>query len=161
MSYHLRRKDKEITDAVILKKILKTTKYVTIALSKDNMPYLVSLSHGYDEERNCIYFHCATMGKKLDYLKSNNTVWGQAILDYGYADGKCDHLYASVHFQGKVTFLEKYEEKLSAIECIIRQLDRNPERLLEGIDAERLKATTVGRIDLDYISGKKSKEVSL
>lgn len=66
MTYHLKRKDLEITDVNIIKKILKSTKYVTIALSMDNKPYLVSLSHGYDEKRNCIYFHCAGEGKKLD-----------------------------------------------------------------------------------------------
>ena len=74
MTYHVRRKDKEITDIAVLKKILKSAKYVTIAFSMDNQPYLVSLSHGYDENRNCIYFHCAKEGKKLDYLKSNSTM---------------------------------------------------------------------------------------
>ena len=80
----MRRKDKEITDQAAIKKILYETHYVTLAMVKDNEPYLISLSHVYDEEKNCIYFHCASEGKKLDYLKENNTVWGQAIKDYGY-----------------------------------------------------------------------------
>ena len=103
MTFHMRRKDKEITNVEVMKKILKSAKYVTLALCMDNQPYLVSLSYGYDENRNCIYFHSATEGKKLIYLKSNNIVWGQALLDYGYAEGECNHLYASVHFSGKVT----------------------------------------------------------
>ena len=64
MSFHVRRKDREITDTAALKEVLKSTKYVTIALCMDNEPYLVSLSHGYDETRNCLYFHCANEGKK-------------------------------------------------------------------------------------------------
>lgn len=44
MKYNLRRVDKEITDERILKKILKSTKYVTLALSMDNQPYLVYLA---------------------------------------------------------------------------------------------------------------------
>ena len=71
MTYHLKRKDLEITDANIVKKILKSTKYVTIALSMDNKPYLVSLSHGYDEKRNCIYFHCAGKGKRARGIYPN------------------------------------------------------------------------------------------
>ena len=67
MSYHIRRKDQEITNITVLKKILRSTKYITIALSKHNQPYLVTLSHGYDEKQNCIFFHCATEGKKLEY----------------------------------------------------------------------------------------------
>jgi nitroimidazol reductase NimA-like FMN-containing flavoprotein (pyridoxamine 5'-phosphate oxidase superfamily) len=160
----MRRQDKEITDPVVLKKILKSTKYVTIALSLDNQPYLVSLSHGYDENRNCIYFHCAKEGKKLDYLKSNNQIWGQALLDCGYSEGECNHFFASVHFQGKVTLIDKPEEKRQALECMTRQLDKNPEPLvakIPKIDPERLKGTVLGRIDIDYMSGKKSKEANV
>jgi len=161
MSYHVKRKDKEITDVRVLKKILKDTKYITLALSKDDVPYLVSLSHGYDEGRNCLYFHCAEAGKKLDYIRSNNVVWGQALLDYGYAEGKCDHLYASVHFKGKVAFIDDVEDKRLAMECMMHQLDRKPGELVAGIDVERLKGTTMGRIDIEYMSGKKSKEVTV
>jgi len=157
----VKRKDKEITDVRVLKKILKDTKYITLALSKDDVPYLVSLSHGYDEGRNCLYFHCAEAGKKLDYIRSNNVVWGQALLDYGYAEGKCDHLYASVHFKGKVAFIDDVEEKRLAMECMMNQLDRKPGKLVPGIDVERLKGTTMGRIDVEYMSGKKSKEVTV
>ena len=162
MTYHLRRKDLEITDERVLKKILKSTKYVTFALSIDNQPYLVSLSHGYDENRNCIYFHCAAEGKKLDYLKTNNVVWGQALLDHGYSEGECDHRYASVHFSGKVTFIDKLDEKRLAIKCMISHLDRNPEALMSRLlDSEELKSTIVGRVDIDYMSGKKSEKVDI
>jgi uncharacterized protein len=164
MTYHIRRREKEITDINVLKKILKSTKYVTIALSMNNQPYLVTLNHGYDEYRNCIYFHCANEGKKLDYLRSNNTVWGQALLDYGYVEGKCNHFFASVHFQGKATIIDSPDEKRLALECMMRQLDKNPETLvakIPKIGAERLKQTIIGRIGIDYMSGKKSPETTV
>ena len=63
--YHIRRKEKEITDHQILRRILKETKYVTIAMVKDNDPYLVSMSHGYDEKNHCLYLHSANEGKKF------------------------------------------------------------------------------------------------
>jgi len=162
MTFHVRRTDKEITDTRLLKKILKTTKYVTIALSMDNQPYLVSLSHGYDEERNCLYFHCAREGKKLHYLESNNVIWGQALLDHGYSgDDECTHLYASVHFSGKVTLIESLEEKRQAMECIIKQLSTNPEDIIANLNRDRLSNTVMARIDIGHMSGKKSKEVSI
>jgi len=161
--YHLRRTDKEIEDATVMKKILKSTRYVTIAMSLNDQPYLVSLSHGYDEGRNCIYFHCAKEGKKLDYMRSNNAVWGQAMLDYGYSEGEgdCTHLYASVHFSGRVTFLESLDEKRHAMICMMRQLGSNPEPLIARLNLDRLDRTVIGRIDILYMSGKKSKEVTL
>ena len=162
--YHLRRLDKEITDPALLRKVLKTAQYVTLAMSVENQPYLVSLSHGYDEKRNCIYFHCASEGKKLDYMKSNGNVWGQALLNHGYAPGECTHLYASVQFSGKVKLLNSHEEKIDALEIMMNQLDPNPEKVKERLvklDPGSLDKTVVGRIDLDYMSGKKSKEIEI
>lgn len=156
----MRRKDKEIADQKELRNILKSTKYVTLALSKDNRPYLVTLSHGYDEDRNCIYFHCATEGKKIDYLKSNNNVWGQAFIDHGYEEGQCNHLFSSVHFSGKVTFIEKPEEKVKAMQCMIRQLEKNPEPRIAKLNAEKLKDALIGRIDMDYMSGKQPEKTN-
>jgi len=159
MSFHMRRKDREINNSALLKKILKKTSYITIATSMDNQPYLVSLSHGYDENCNCLYFHCANEGKKLQYLKSNSTIWGQAVLDQGYKQGKCDHTYASVHFSGKTTFISDLEEKRHAIETMIRQLDKNPKKLITKLNMKRLeKTTSIGRIDIDQMTGKKSED---
>lgn len=160
MSFHVRRKDREITDTAELKQILKSTKYVTIALCMDNEPYLVSLSHGYDEKRNCLYFHCADEGKKLVYIKANNNIWGQAVQDYGVTD-ECDYAYVSVHFSGKVFLIEDLVEKRHAIEVMVRQLSANPEEKLAKIKSEKLAKTTMGRIDIDCMTGKKHQHPKL
>ena len=157
----MKRKDKEIAEETVLKKILKSTKHVTIAMSMNNEPYLVSLSHGYDENRNCIYFHCAREGKKLDFLKANNTVWGQALLDYGYVQDECDHKFASVHFRGKTTFVTDWNEKLHAVQTMMRQLDKHSDALIAKLNQEKLKNTLIGRIDIDFMTGKKSKELTI
>src|SRR4030067_2410255 len=153
MSFHVRRKDREITDQQAMKNVLKSTKYVTIALCKDNQPYLVSLSHGYDEKNNCIYFHCANEGKKLVYAKSNNKVWGQAVQDYGVTD-ECDYAYTSVHFSGKLFMIEDLNEEKHGIEVMVRQLSPNPEAKLAKIKPEKLATTSMGRIDINSITGK-------
>ena len=161
MTYHMRRKDKEITDKSVMRKILKATKYVTLALSKDDIPYIVTLSHGYDEEGQCIYFHCAGEGKKLDYMKANGRVWGQALLDHGYVEVECSHNYATVVFSGRVTFLESLEDKWHAMSLMTRQLDPNAETMIANRKPESLANTVVGRIDIEYMSGKKSQEVEV
>ena len=153
MSFHVRRKDREITNIDELKRILKTTKYVTIALCMDNEPYLVSLSHGYDAKRHCIFFHCAAEGKKLVYMKANCKVWGQAVLDYGVTS-ECDYAYSCVHFSGSVTLVDDVTEKQHAIEVIVRNLSPNPEAKLAKIKPEKLATTAIGRIDIDSMTGK-------
>ena len=162
-SFHLRRKEKEITDPTILKKILRSATYVTLAMCDDNQPYLVSLSHGYDEKNNCIYFHCASEGKKIEYLLQSNRVWGQALLDYGVkpTENSCTHLYASVHFSGKTIFLEDVKEKRHAMECMLEQLNRNSEELIVKLNNEQLKKMRIGKITIEYMTGKKPQEVSI
>lgn len=154
MSFHVRRKDREITDPAEMRQVLKTTKYITIALCMNNEPYLVTLSHGYDVERNCIYFHCAPEGKKLVYTQANNHVWGQAVLDYGVTD-ECDYAYTSVHFSGHLVLVTEAEEKRHALETLVRQLSRTPEEKLAKVKPEKLAKTTMGRIDITYMTGKK------
>jgi nitroimidazol reductase NimA-like FMN-containing flavoprotein (pyridoxamine 5'-phosphate oxidase superfamily) len=136
-----------------MRNVLKSTKYVTVALCMDKDPYLVSLSHGYDEKRHCLYFHCASEGKKLVFAKANNKVWGQAVQDYGVTD-ECDYAYTSVHFSGRLFIIEDLEEKRHAIEVLVRQLSTNPEEKLADIKPEKLATTTMGRIDIKYMTGK-------
>jgi nitroimidazol reductase NimA-like FMN-containing flavoprotein (pyridoxamine 5'-phosphate oxidase superfamily) len=160
MSFHVRRKDREITDPDTLRKVLKSTNYITIAFCMDNEPYLVSLSHGYDEKRNCLYFHCANEGKKLVYMKANNNVWGQAVQDYGVTD-ECDYAYTSVHFKGMVSLIDDLSEKRHAMEVMVRQLSANPEEKLAKIKMEKLAKTAMGRIDISYMTGKKHQNPKL
>lgn len=141
-----------------MKNILKSTKYVTLAMCRNNEPYLVTLSHGYDDLHNCIYFHCAKDGKKIDFLSANSRVWGQAFIDQGYQEGQCNQLYTSAQFSGKVTFLQSLDEKLEAVKCIIRQLEKNPEQSIAMLKPERLESTVFGRVDIDFMTGKKPEE---
>jgi len=157
MMESIRRKEKAITDKSEMLEIILKAKYIIIAMCQDNVPYLATLSHGYDTERNCIYFHSAREGKKIDILKENNIVWGQALLDKGYVHGSCDHLYATTQFMGRVTFVESSEEKKHALEVMINALEDDPQKVLDSQLTEKsIEGIQIGRIDIEYMSGKKS-----
>jgi len=156
----IRRREKEITDRQEMIRILMTAKYVTVAMSAEDGPYLATLTHAYDQARNALYFHCAREGRKVDVLKKDSRVWGQALLDKGYVEGKCDHLYATAQFKGRVTFIEDAEEKRHALEIMIRKNEPDPERVLtEQVTKSSLVRVNIGRIDIEYMSGKKSEKV--
>ncbi len=156
----IRRKEKAIENREEMIAILESSKYITIAMCQNDVPYLVTLSHGYDRKKDCIYFHCAREGKKVDILSENNIVWGQAIEDHGYAEGACDHLYVTTQFKGKVSFVEDVKEKEHALGILINSLEPNPQRVVEEqITEKSVKQVHIGRIDIEYLSGKKSKEV--
>ncbi|MGD6807490.1 MAG: pyridoxamine 5'-phosphate oxidase family protein [Candidatus Bathyarchaeia archaeon] len=154
MSFHVRRKEREITDQAELQSILKNTKYVTIALCKDNEPYLVALNHGYDQQHSCLYFHCANEGKKLVYAQANSRVWGQAVLDFGLTD-ECDYAYTCVHFSGVFSLVTDRDEKWHGLQVLVRQVALNPESKLAKIKPEKVEKLTIAKIDINYMSGKK------
>jgi len=156
----IRRKEKKISDKNEMLAILENAKYITIAMCAGNEPYLVTLSHGYDRERNCIYFHCAREGKKIDILKEQNKVWGQALMDKGYVQGSCDHLYATTQFMGRVTFVENSDEKKHALEVMINALEEDPQKVPDTQLTEKsIEGVQIGRINIEYMSGKKSDKV--
>ena len=68
----MRRKDKQIENKEIIDKVIKESLVCRVALAKDNIPYIVPVSFGYDGK--CLYVHTAKEGKKVDYLAANNRV---------------------------------------------------------------------------------------
>ncbi|MCP4896011.1 MAG: hypothetical protein GY906_03470 [bacterium] len=156
-AYHLRRKDKAITLEEDLIHILSTTRYVTVSMCSGDEPYSVILNHGYDRDRRCLYFHCAPTGKKIDILKSNPHVWGIALVDHGYQDGKCDHAYSTVMFAGEVTWVTDSTEKRTALEVMIEQQESDPRAVMEEqLTPTRIDAVTIGRINVTEMSGKQA-----
>jgi len=156
----IRRKEKEIKDKKELIWIVEEANYITVAMCSDNRPYLVTLNHGYDKSKNCIYFHCAQEGKKIDILTDNNHIWGQALVDKGYVQGMCDHLYATTQFSGRVTFVTDFEEKKHALTVMISALEEEPEKVIrKQLTNESVSNVGIGRIDIETMCGKKAEKV--
>lgn len=156
----IRRKEKEVTDRAEMVRVLMAARYVTVAMCDEEGPYLVTLSHGYDAERNAVYFHCAHEGRKVDALKRDGRIWGQALVDLGYADGSCDHLYETTQFRGRVTFVQDLEEKRHALMTMILKNESDPGRVAsEQIDDDSVRRVNIGRIDIDLMTGKRSDKV--
>ncbi len=156
----MRRREKEVTDRAEMVRVLKETRYVTVAMCDEDGPYLATLSHGYDEARNAIYFHCAQEGRKVDALRRDNRVWGQALIDLGYAHGSCDHLFQTTQFRGRVTFVQDAEEKRHALMTMILKHEGDPEKVAaEQVDDDSVRRVNIGRIDIDLMTGKRSDKV--
>jgi hypothetical protein len=70
ISYHLQnRPNREITSAETINAILMKGKFVILSLCRNNEPYIVTLSYGYDLEKNAIYLHTAKKGLKLEFIR--------------------------------------------------------------------------------------------
>ena len=157
----MRRIEKEISSKEELLGILKSGKYTIISLCKENEPYIITLSYGYDESRHTLYFHCATEGQKLDFIKVNPYVCGTIIEDNGYEDG-CGQAFRSVVFRGRMEIVETLEEKKKGLEILINHLEKDPNPtknkfLKKGNTYENLGML---RLDITDISGKEEKTES-
>ena len=154
-SWHTRHPDRAITDPTEIARIVAGQKYLTLALCAENRPYLVALSHAFDAERNCFYFHCSPSGRKLDVIRANPRVYGQVLEDCGYVAGECEHRYRTVQFEGRAEVVVDPDEKLRALRLLIERLEPSPEpvktRLLKP---ERLDGVAVIRVKVTGWSGK-------
>lgn len=125
--YHLtNRKDRELVSKEDILQILQDGKFATIAMARDNEPYVVTLSYGYDEVSETLFFHCATKGLKLDFLNANKKVCATVIEDGGYAVGECAHEYKSVVFWGDMEEVLDVEEKKHGMRILASHLEKEP-----------------------------------
>lgn len=155
--YHSRRPEKMINQLSEMIDLIKSQKIMTLAMCKDNQPYLVTLNYGFAEESKCFYFHSAQMGKKIDYLKANPVVWGQILEDKGYIQGQCDHAYKSVQFKGKVEFVTDISEIRDALYLMIDNLEDDPEKIKQRFaNSNSFKQVAICRVTMLGISGKQN-----
>jgi nitroimidazol reductase NimA-like FMN-containing flavoprotein (pyridoxamine 5'-phosphate oxidase superfamily) len=151
----LRRKDKEITDRETIDRIIAECDVLRLALAKDNLPYLVPVSFGYDG--SAFYFHSARQGRKLDFFQANAQVCFE--LEHGVAlkphpTDPCEWTFAyrCIVGYGTVRELTGFEEKHEGLVRIMRQYA--PGEYLFGAPA--LANLGVWRLQVDSISGKQS-----
>jgi len=156
--YHLRRDDMVMGEKEMME-VIEQQSYLVLALCRNNEPYLATLNYAYDPERHCFYFHCASEGKKVDFMRENPVVWGQILDDGGYLSGECDYAYRTVQFRGTVTFLTSREEKLRALHMMLSQLEKHPDEVRKRVLTEsKLETVLVGKIHIQEMSGKKNEK---
>ncbi len=156
MKYHMNLQDRQITEKEEISDILRNGKYAAIALCKNNKPYIVTLSYGYDEAQNTFYLHTAHKGLKLEIISQNPYVCAMVINDLGYIEGKCSHAYRSVVIYGKMAVVEGLAEKKHGFEVLFAHLNESPDRykqrgLKDDVGYDR---AVMLRLDIKEMTGK-------
>jgi hypothetical protein len=112
-----------LTDKSDIDRILTEGKFAVISMCRDNEPYIVTLSYGYDSKNEALYFHCAKKGLKLDFLNSNKNVCATVIKDKGYVIDECGHEYESVVFWGDMETVNDLEEMKHGMRILLNHLE--------------------------------------
>lgn len=122
----MRRKDREVTDAVKIREIVENCTCCRLGFCDEGRAYIVPLNFGYTEEngRYTLYFHSAGEGRKIDLIARTHFAGFEMDTNYklNEAETACEHSarFQSVIGSGSVTFLETKEEKTEALRQIMR-----------------------------------------
>ncbi len=154
--YHMNKLEREISDSAEIRRILKQGKYAVLSLCRLNEPYVVTLSYGYDQAANVLYFHTAFKGLKLEFIRSNSSVCATVIEDRGYLKNECAHAYRSVVFWGKISIVNDLEEKKHGLDVLLCHLEECPDpiRKRNFPNDEAYQNVCLLRLEIQEISGK-------
>jgi nitroimidazol reductase NimA-like FMN-containing flavoprotein (pyridoxamine 5'-phosphate oxidase superfamily) len=152
----MRRKDREIQDRELISRIIRSCQVCRLGLAKDDAPYIVPVSFGYDGR--AVYFHTAREGKKIDYITANNAVCfefehGVELVSDETDPCKWTFSYQSVIGYGKIHELVTGKEKAEGLHQIMEQYSGQ-----EWVFGEKmLNNIRVWKITIETITGKQSK----
>jgi len=148
---NVRRKDREIGMQETIE-LLSNCEYGFLStVGKDGQPYGVPLSYAY--KNNCIFFHCALDGHKIENIENNPTVSFCVVGHTKVLPEKFATEYESAVVFGIASELQGVE-KNNALLWLLEKY--SPAFIEEGkiyID-QKDKATKVIKIVIDHMSGK-------
>jgi nitroimidazol reductase NimA-like FMN-containing flavoprotein (pyridoxamine 5'-phosphate oxidase superfamily) len=146
---------KLIKDPQKIKEILSTARFLRLALSDAETPYIIPMSFGYKE--NVIYLHSSREGRKIDILKRNPRVCFEADIETEVltADDPCKYnvRYRSVIGYGQAHFVEDYNEKVEGLTVLSEHYGKKGPFEFEEWKVNRL---CVIKIEIETMTGKES-----
>ena len=126
---------------------------VLSTVGNDGQPYGVPLNYAYKD--NCIYFHCALQGHKIDNIDNNPKVSFCAVGDTKVLPSEFSTNYVSAVVFGvasEVQGAERYKALVLLLEKFSPKFMEEGKKYIEKLD----KVTKVIKIDIQHISGKKA-----
>jgi uncharacterized protein len=152
----VRRVDKAITDRKQIEAIIRDSLVCRLALTNDQVPYLVPVSFGYDGA--ALYLHTAPEGRKIEYFTANPRVCfeferGVEVRRDPLLACKWSLNYESVIGYGTISEVSDPAEKERALNCIMRQYSGKD----WTFDAADVAKTRTWKITISSLTGKRSK----
>ena len=153
----MRRTDKEITDQELISQIIEQAQVCRLGLAKDNIPYILPVSFGYDGM--AIYFHTAREGRKIEFMTANDRVCfefehGVQLIRNDSNPCKWTFSFQSVIGYGTVRELTGLSERTAGLNQMMKHYSGRD----WPFTAEDIQAIRVWRIAIDSLTGKQSKD---
>lgn len=153
----MRRKDREITDQMMIEAFIAKEQLMRIAFYDEGDIYIVPVNYGYSytNETYAFYFHGAKAGRKYELAKEKPIVGFEIDGNYTLLEGEvaCDFsaTFQSVIGTGTLHLLEKENEKREGLNTIMKQITQKANW---DYTNEMVEAVAVFRLDVEKISCK-------
>ncbi len=154
----------EIKDRNIIDDILAGAQYGTLALSEDDIPYSVPVNFAH--QGDVVYFHGSLKGRKAEMISKNPYCSFSIVEPYSMIQSyfssteglacPATHFFRSVSIQGKIEIVSEYDEKILALELLMRKLQSEGKYTPMSDEAyqKTINITQVFKILLSDIKGK-------
>jgi uncharacterized protein len=153
----MRRSNQEIKDPGIIEEILKGSELCRLGFVDIDKAYVLPFNYGYKD--NCIYIHCATEGKKLELIRTNNVVCIEIDQSLKIEKHKkaCNWSmkYRSLIGYGKVIIITDALKKKHGLDIIMKHNGAGEETDL-NYDSHEIDSLIVLEIQILEITGKQS-----
>ena len=151
----MKRSEREIKDRKVIETIIEKADVCRIGLSDGNTPYIVPVNFGYKD--NCLYFHSAKEGKKIDIIKRNNNACFEMDIDHAFLkpEGRpCGWggKYRSVIGFGKAFIVENFEEISESLNIVTQHYGAD----YYPFSKDELERVSIIKIEIASTTGKKA-----
>ncbi len=156
----MRRKDREIINQSEIIEIVEKCDVCRIALSLNNIPYIVPMNYGYEyiDDKLTLYFHGATEGKKLEIISNNPSAAFEIDCEHKLIEGDLASSYSmeyeSVIGNGKIVLCVDKISKIHALEKLMKKYAPDKEFAFPD---NMLSAVTVFKLEVADFSGKRNR----
>lgn len=123
----MRRKERQVIEIAKIIEIIQKSNVLRIIFMDDRKPYIIPFNFGFhvEGEQLVFYMHSAKEGKKIDLLKKDQQVYFELdyILEVKKKEMACHWActYASVIGEGVMEIIEKEDEKIFGLDCLMKQ----------------------------------------
>lgn len=147
----LRRKDRAITEEEAVALLNKAEYGVLSTVSENGKPYGVPLN--FCIINDCIYFHCAVEGQKIDNIKQNKLVSFCAVGNTEILPDKFGTKYESVIVSGEVEEVFDMNKQMAMEGLLHKYSSEFFDKGIKYIEGLR-KKTRVFKITINKLTGK-------
>lgn len=149
-------KSRMITLKQEIERIIQSCEVCYVGMvDQENKPYALPFNFGYADD--ILYIHSAPVGKKIDILRKNPHVCVAFSNDHELHKQSetvaCSYgmKYRSVLIEGKVEFVEDYDEKIRILNIIMRQYTKRDDF---SYNSPAVVNVAVMRIKVESLSAK-------